>query len=155
MNTYNRKGGYIGQEEPVVVFCNFTSDLTAVKEICDKQKRTYSELSGKKNELKEWQDGQTSVLVVQIKAGKEGVDFTRATICFYYSIGHSLGEYLQSERRIHRPGQTRPVVYYHLLAKNSVDVDVYKALDKKHDIVLSVLDGLGIKTSKEASDGNC
>ena len=145
----------IGQEEPVVVFCNFTADLTAVKEICDKQKRTYSELSGKKNELKEWQDGRTSVLVVQIKAGKEGVDFTRATICFYYSIGHSLGEYLQSERRIHRPGQTRPVVYYHLLAKNSVDVDVYKALDKKHDIVLSVLDGLGIKTSKGASDGNC
>ena len=145
----------IGQEEPVVVFCNFTADLTAVKEICDKQKRTYSELSGKKNELKEWQDGQTSVLVVQIKAGKEGVDFTRATICFYYSIGHSLGEYLQSERRIHRPGQTRPVVYYHLLAKNSVDVDVYKALDKKHDIVLSVLDGLGIKTSKGESNGDC
>jgi len=145
----------IGQEEPVVVFCNFTADLTAVKEICDKQKRTYSELSGKKNELKEWQDGKTSVLVVQIKAGKEGVDFTRATICFYYSIGHSLGEYLQSERRIHRPGQTRPVVYYHLLAKNSVDVDVYKALDKKHDIVLGVLDGLGIKTSKGESNGDC
>lgn len=144
----------IDQEEPVVVFCNFTADLTAVKEICDEQKRTYSELSGKKNELKEWQDGKTSVLVVQIKAGKEGVDFTRATICFYYSIGHSLGEYLQSERRIHRPGQTRPVVYYHLLAKNSVDVDVYKALDKKHDIVLGVLDGLGIKTSKGESDGS-
>lgn len=73
----------IHQTEPVVVFCNFTADLTAVKEICTKQGRIYSELSGKKNELKEWQDGRTSVLVVQIKAGKEGVDFTRATICFY------------------------------------------------------------------------
>ena len=135
--------------EPVVVFCNFTADLTAVKEIAISQGRSVAELSGKKNELKIWQDGGADVLVVQIKAGKEGVDFTRATICFYYSIGHSLGEYLQSERRIHRPGQTRPVVYYHLLAKNSIDINVYKALDKKHDIVLSVLDGLGLRTNKQ------
>lgn len=139
----------IPTQEPVVVFCNFTADLTAVKEIAISQGRLVAELSGKKNELKLWQDGGADVLVVQIKAGKEGVDFTRATICFYYSIGHSLGEYLQSERRIHRPGQTRPVVYYHLLAKNSIDIDVYKALDKKHDIVLSVLDGLGLRTNKQ------
>jgi SNF2 family DNA or RNA helicase len=134
--------------EPVVVFCNFTADIAAVRAAAEKQGRTVSELSGKKNELKDWQEGNTNVLVVQIKAGKEGVDFTRSNICFYYSIGHSLGDYLQSERRVHRPGQTRPVVYYHLLAKNTIDSDIYAALDKKHDIVLGVLDGLGIKTKQ-------
>jgi len=139
----------IATDEPVCVFCNFTMDLRAVEEVCLKQGRRVAELSGRKNELKKWQDGEADVLIVQIKAGKEGVDFTRARICFYYSIGHSLGEYLQSERRIHRPGQTRSVVYYHLLVKDSIDIDVYKALDKKHDIVLSVLDGLGLKTNNQ------
>jgi SNF2 family DNA or RNA helicase len=139
----------VPKEEPVVVFCNFTSDLRAVEEACQKESRRVAELSGRKNELKLWQDGEADVLIVQIKAGKEGVDFTRARVCFYYSIGHSRGEYLQSERRIHRPGQTRSVVYYHLLAKNTIDTDVYRALDKKQDIVLSVLDGLGIKPLEE------
>jgi len=139
----------IATDEPVCVFCNFTLDLRAVEEVCLKQERRVAELSGRKNELKKWQDGEADVLIVQIKAGKEGVDFTRARICFYYSIGHSLGEYLQSERRIHRPGQTRSVVYYHLLVKDSIDIDVYKALDKKHDIVLSVLDGLGLRTNNQ------
>ena len=140
------------QDEPVAVFCNFTADLLAVRQTCEAQGRRVAELSGHMNELKRWQDGEADVLIVQIKAGKEGVDFTRARICFYYSIGHSLGEYLQSERRIHRPGQSRDVVYYHLIAKNTIDVDVYKALDKKHDIVLSVLDGLGLNVNLQRGE---
>ena len=132
----------IDKKEPIVVFCNFTADIQAVKEALEKAGRTVSELSGKCNELREWQEGQTDDLVVQIKAGKEGVDFTRSTICFYYSIGHSLGDYEQSLRRVHRPGQTRPVRYFHLVAEGTVDEDIYKALAKKKDVVTAVLEGI-------------
>ena len=128
--------------EPLIVFCNFTADIQAVKEAAIKSGRTVSELSGHANELADWQAGKTDVLAVQIKAGKEGVDFTRACLCFYYSIGHSLGDYEQSLCRPHRPGQERPVVYYHLVAEGTVDEDIYAGLEKKKDIVLSVLEGV-------------
>lgn len=132
----------IDKREPIIVFCNFTADIMAVREVAEKTGRTVSELSGQLNELKDWQDGKTDVLVVQIKAGKEGVDFTRSCLCFYYSIGRSLGDYEQSLFRPNRPGQTRPGTYFHLVAEDSIDEDIYNALDERKDVVTSVLDGI-------------
>lgn len=138
----------IDMVEPIVVFCRFTADIEAVTEAAVKQGRSVSELSGKKNELKSWQSGETNLLVVQIKAGKEGVDFTRSSICFYYSMTHSLGEYEQSLRRSNRPGQTRSVRYIHLVAENTVDEDIYVGLEAKKDIVMAVLEGISRKGQK-------
>ena len=132
----------VALNEPVAVFCRFTADIAAVKEVAEKQNRKVFELSGKKNELAEWQAAKEGILAVQIRAGREGVDFTAATIQIYYSIGHSLGDYDQSLKRIHRPGQTRPVCYVHIVAKDTVDVSVYESLDKKRDIVEYVLETL-------------
>lgn len=137
----------IGIKEPLVVFCNFTADIEVVREVAEMTGRTVSELSGHKNELAQWQAGESDVLVVQIKAGKEGVDFTRACICMYYSIGHSLGDYEQSLFRVRRPGQERNVIYYHLVASGTIDEDVYDGLDKKRDIVLSILEGVTRRTA--------
>lgn len=137
----------IGIREPLVVFCNFTADIEVVREVAEKTGRVVSELSGHKNELAQWQAGESDVLVVQIKAGKEGVDFTRACICMYYSIGHSLGDYEQSLFRVRRPGQERNVIYYHLVASGTIDEDVYDGLDKKRDIVLSILEGVTRRTA--------
>jgi SNF2 family DNA or RNA helicase len=143
----------IDPAEPTVVFCRFTADIEAVRKAAEKLGRTTSELSGKRNDLKAWQAGETNTLVVQIKAGKEGVDFTRARYCFYYSMTHSLGEYEQSLRRNHRPGQERAVFFIHLVAEDTVDEDIYAGLEKKKRIVLSVLEGVvrrSAKTKEEA-----
>lgn len=128
--------------EPIVVFCRFTADIEAVKKVSGNQGRRVFELSGKLNELAEWQKEKEGVLAVQIRAGREGVDFTNACTQIYYSIGHSLGDYDQSLKRTHRPGQTRPVCYIHIVAKETVDVKVYESLDKKRDIVEYVLETL-------------
>ena len=130
------------ENEPLVVFCRFTADIAAVRKVAERQGRQYFELSGKKNELAEWQDNKQGILAVQIRAGKEGVDFTISCTQIYYSIGHSLGDYEQSLKRTHRPGQTRPVVYIHLVAKDTIDEEVYESLDKKRDIVQHVLDNI-------------
>jgi SNF2 family DNA or RNA helicase len=56
-----------------------------------------------------------------MQAGSEGISLVRARYAVYYSTGFSLGLYLQSRARLHRPGQTRPVVYYHLVVRDTVD----------------------------------
>ena len=59
-----------------------------------------------------------------------------------FSLGFSLGSYEQSLARIHRPGQTRPVEYIHLLAQGTVDEKVMAALAHRADVVNSVLQQL-------------
>ena len=55
-----------------------------------------------------------------------------------------LALYEQSRKRIHRPGQTRPVVYYHLIEDMkkgmTIDEKMYHALQNKQDIVKYVME---------------
>ncbi len=126
-------------KEPIIIFARFTNDLKVVKEIAESQGRTYGELSGNCNDLSQWQGGNKDVLGVQIKSGREGVDFTRARYSIYYSLGFSLGDYEQSIKRLDRPGQSRSGMYIHLLAEDTIDFKVMDALKKKQEIVESVL----------------
>ena len=132
----------IGPNEPAVVFCRFRADLDAIHAVAAKQKRRSLELSGRVNQLAEWQAGGAPVLSVQIQAGGVGVDLTRARYCVFYSLGFSLAEYEQARARLHRPGQTRHVTYIHLVVRGTVDQHLYRALAAKGDVVRAVLDGM-------------
>lgn len=129
----------IGSEEPVVVFCRFHADLDAVHAAAKSAGFASLELSGRRDELKSWQDGQSQVLAVQISAGGVGVDLTRARYSIYYSLSFSLGEYDQALSRVHRPGQTRPVEHIHLVARNTVDTKIMRALEKRAEVVTAIL----------------
>jgi SNF2 family DNA or RNA helicase len=127
--------------EPVVVFARFRADLAAVRRAARHAGRRVRELSGSARELSEWQaDGDGSVLATQIQSGGEGIDLTRAAHCVYYSLGFSLAQYEQSLARTHRPGQTRPVTYYHLIASSSIDRYVYRTLRQRRDVINRVLE---------------
>jgi SNF2 family DNA or RNA helicase len=129
----------IGPDEPVVVFCRFHADLDAVHEAAKAAGYPSLELSGRRDELKRWQDGKAQVLAVQISAGGVGVDLTRARYSAYYSLSFSLGEYDQALSRVHRPGQTRPVEHIHLVARNTVDTKIMRALEKRAEVVQAIL----------------
>lgn len=129
----------IPPDEPVVVFGLFKRDLQVIREVAEEHHRTYAELSGNAHELDIWQRGEANVLGVQIRSGREGVDFTRSKYCIYYSKNFSLGDFLQSQKRIHRPGQKRNCTYIHLVIKNSVDEKILKALENKEAVIESIL----------------
>ena len=120
-------------DEPVVVFCRFRHDLDTVHRVAGPGRSL--ELSGRKNDLAEWQAGAAPILAVQTQAGGVGIDLTRARVAIYYSLGLSLGDHLQSQARLQRPGQTRTVAYYYLLAEHTIDGKVFRALQAKQDVI--------------------
>jgi SNF2 family DNA or RNA helicase len=124
--------------EPVVVCCRFREDLRAVQRTAEKLGRKYGEVSGERNDISGKWEGDEMVLGVQIQAGGLGIDLTRARICVLYSTGFSLGDYLQFRARVLRPGQTRPVSYYHLVARDTVEETISESLREKQDIIESV-----------------
>jgi len=131
--------------EPLVTFCRFTSDIAAVRAAAVAAGRTVSELSGARNELADWQAGKTTVLIAQIQSGGIGIDLTRAAYAVFYSLGYSLAEYEQAVARLHRPGQERRTVIYHLTAtsngRSTVDGRVYEALRERREVVNAIIDG--------------
>ena len=128
--------------EPVVVFCRFRSDLDDVQAAARQLGREYAEVSGDRKDLERWQAGDATILGVQIASGGVGIDLSRAAYAFYYSLGFSLGDYEQSLARLRRPGQTRCVRYYHLVAPGTVDEQVYAALRERRSVIDAVLRNL-------------
>jgi SNF2 family DNA or RNA helicase len=141
---------YAADPEPVVVFCQFHTDLDAVYTAAKGAGRTSLELSGRRNELAAWQAGQADVLAVQIQAGGVGIDLSRARYAVFYSHTWSLGDYEQARARVLRPGQTRHVTYYHIVAENSMDQVVQEALDRKSSVTEAVLGALSTAPRRRA-----
>ena len=126
---------------PVVVFCVFQHDLDVVHRSAEKAERGCDELSGRVNQLDKWQNSEGHVLAVQIQAGAEGVDMTKAHHAVYFSLPHSLAMYNQSKARLYRPGQSNPVSFIHLIAEGTVDEAMYASLERKKDVIEAVKDG--------------
>ena len=136
--------------EPVVVFCRFRADLEEVRAAAAELGRPYAEVSGVEKTLDRWQAGEATILGVQIQSGGVGIDCTRAAYAFYYSLGFSLGDYDQSLARLRRPGQKRCVRYYHLVAKGTVDEQVYAALRDRRTVIDAVMNNLTKKEEQYA-----
>lgn len=149
--------------EPVVVFARFKHDLARIKALALELGKRYGEVSGQTkppsevavrmwgyneaaaqvgyglNEHSQMRD-DVDLICLQLQAGGVGIDLTRACYCIYYSLDFSLGNYDQTLARVDRPGQTRPVSYFHLIATGTKDEVVYKALSERREVVDAVID---------------
>lgn len=135
----------IPKDEPVVIFSKFKMDLKNIRRVSEGLGRSISELSGSVDTMEDWVEGKTNILIVQISSGAEGINLTRARYNIYYTPTHSLSQYLQSRKRTHRPGQTRPVTYFKMVSTMSkdktIDELIYQSLDSKQDVISSIMEG--------------
>jgi SNF2 family DNA or RNA helicase len=128
--------------EPCVVFCEFRHDLDTVEAVCKSLGRRYGELSGRRrdaiNDHAEM-SGDVDVAGVQTQAGGVGIDLTRACYGVWFNLPWSLGNHQQAIARLHRPGQSRCTRFYTLMAEGTVDELVYKALERREEVVNYIL----------------
>ena len=91
--------------------------------------------------IKEMQDPESKVrfLVGTPQTGGYGITLTGASTMIYYSNGYDLEKRKQSEARIDRIGQKKPMTYIDILAENTVDERIVKALRKKVNIATQIM----------------
>ena len=73
------------------------------------------------------------------QTGGYGITLTQAHTVIYYSNSYDLEKRLQSEDRAHRIGQKKTVTYIDLIAEDTVDEKIVKALRDKINIASEVM----------------
>lgn len=133
----------------VVIWAHWRNDIETIveqlkKDYGDNSIVTYygdTSSDDRQEAIKQMQDPKSKVrfLVGTPQTGGYGITLTGASTMIYYSNGYDLEKRQQSEARIDRIGQTKPMTYIDLLAEGTVDEKIVKALRKKVDIASTIM----------------
>ncbi len=128
----------------VLVFSQFTTFLSIVRDRLDSMAIRYEYLDGRtldrKRRVDRFQkDDQCPVFLISLKAGGHGLNLTAADYVFILDPWWNPAVEAQAVDRTHRIGQTRPVFAYRFVAKQTVEDKVLQLQEKKRDLAEAVI----------------
>jgi len=94
----------------------------------------------RQNNIKKFQENdKCRFFVGTTQTGGYGITLTAASTMIYFSNGYDLEKRQQSEARIDRIGQTKPMTYIDIMTEDTIDEKVVKALRKKVNIATEIM----------------
>lgn len=116
-------------DTPVLVFYAYRHEKERLLKALAKLK---PRMLDTEQDISEWNDGKIRLLLAHPASVGYGLNLQAGghTIV-WYSLPWSLELYQQANARLHRQGQTMPVIVHHLVAAGTVDEQVMKSLAKK------------------------
>ena len=135
-------------EGKAIIWANYQKDIVTIMDSISKEYGPGSVVDyygltpqdERQDNIRKFQsDPKCRFIVGTPSTGGYGITLTTANTVIYYSNGYDLEKRLQSEDRAHRIGQTKSVTYVDLIAEDTVDEKITKALRKKINIASEVL----------------
>lgn len=130
----------LSNDEPVVIWATGVMEIRKIIEVIEKK---YGEKVGqlygsvpeelRHQYVEEFQKGNIRFMIGNPSVGGVGLNLTATSIMVYYNRDFSLEKAIQSEGRIDRIGQKKPIIYIDIICKNTIDEYVLKALKGKRD----------------------
>ena len=123
--------------KPVLVAYWYNHDLQRIKERFSVREIKTSQ------DIKDWNNSDMRVAVIHPASAGHGlnIQFGGSTI-IWFGLTWSLELYQQTNARLWRQGQKSTVVIHHIIAKDTIDEDVMKALRKKEKIQSALIDSV-------------
>ena len=126
-------------DQPLLVFYQYKRDLERLKE----RYPFAVEMDKSGDAVAPWNRGEIKILLAQPQSASHGLNLQAGSnICVWFSMGYSLEFYAQANARLYRQGQPKPVTVIRLLAKDTVDEKIAKALESKDATQASLLAAL-------------
>ena len=85
------------------------------------------------------EDDKCRFFVGTTQTGGYGITLTAASNMIYFSNGYDLEKRQQSEARIDRIGQTKPMTYIDIITEDTIDNKILQALRKKVNIATQIM----------------
>ena len=123
----------------VIIWCRWSWEVDEIRKVLGEDDAVYydgrTSADDRIDALRRFQkEGTARFFVAKASAAGEGLTLHRAKTVIYMSNTWSLRERLQSEDRAHRAGMTdEPVTYIDIVARNTYDEKLLKALRGKRD----------------------
>ena len=142
----------------VLLFSQFTSMLDLIRERLAEQNTKYYCLTGNTDKQERqrlvdaFQNDDTPVFLISLKAGGTGLNLTAADIVIHYDPWWNVAAQNQATDRAHRIGQKNTVTVYRLIAKDSLEEGIIKLQESKKalsDDILSMDFGAIASMSKD------
>ena len=129
----------------LVIIARFLPEIDTITRMLGSKSIGYSLITGavkdRDEQVRRFQtDPDVTVFVGQIATAGLGITLTAADKMVFYSLDYSMSNFEQTKARIHRVGQRNPCTYIYLVAKNTVDVKVLKALREKANLARTLID---------------
>ena len=136
-------------EGKVVIWAHFQKDVNKIIEAISKEHGPDSFVDyygltpqeDRQKNIQKFQDPSSPVrfFIGTTQTGGYGITLTAASTMIYYSNGYDLEKRQQSEARIDRIGQERPMTYIDIICGKTVDTRIVKALRKKVNIATQIM----------------
>ena len=127
-----------------LVFSQFTGFLGKVRERLEAEGIPYGYLDGSTRDraavVRRFKDGTAPVFLISLKAGGFGLNLAEADYCFLLDPWWNPATETQAVDRAHRIGQTRNVMVYRLVARDTIEDKVMALKARKARLFASVLD---------------
>lgn len=134
----------------VLLFSQFTTMLERLCARLEKAGISYYTLTGSVNKEKRMQmvenfnQDDTSVFCISLKAGGTGLNLTSADIVIHYDPWWNVAVQNQATDRAHRIGQKNVVTVYKLVSEGTIEEKIVQIQDKKKHLAEQVLEGDGM-----------
>lgn len=136
------------QGEPVLVFYQFKHEKDRILNAFSEAKELIDEST-----IKEWNKGNIKILLTHPASSAYGLNIQHGGHrIIWFSPTWNLEQYEQSNARLHRQGQSEPVIITRMLCEDTVDKIVVDALKNKNAVQERLLNSIA-KLQKEYEVG--
>ena len=123
-------------DDPVLVFYQYKHELARLQE----RYKDHTVFTGEPEILKAWNEDKVRLMLCQPASVQYGLNMQQGGhIIVWYTPTWNLEQYQQANARLHRQGQTRPVICYRLICDGTIDDKVVGALRGKDGAQESLL----------------
>lgn len=131
-----------------LVFFNFQHDRDRMLNVLASMNlrvRVYAQAK----DADDWNSGQIDVLLAHPASCGYGLNLQLGGHhVIWFGLTWSLEQYEQANKRLHRQGQSRPVIVHHLIVQDSMDETVIKALHDKGNMQNALMVALKARIEK-------
>src|SRR3989338_2418144 len=121
--------------QQVIIVCQYRHEIKKIEEyLKDKCVTLYSETDDKDLAIKKFKTNEAKYLVCHPLSGGKGLTLINSNAMVFYSLDYSWESNYQMRERIHRIGTKNSCLYIYLLASGTIDVEIFKAIEKKQTL---------------------